>query len=119
YFYDSTIGTDSMALALNQYSASNPGTTVFSTTSNSTFVSELATGKYNLVAYFVQDWYPTFFPAGTAALKAYVAGGGKAIVTDWASTLGSDFIAPFGASFSGPVNKGQFMVTAPGLTPAG
>jgi hypothetical protein len=117
YFSDATMGTDSMALALNQWAAAHPGTSVFSTSSDTTFATQLTSGKYNLAVFFVQNFGPSYYPTGVAALQAYVAAGGKAIVTDYNTMEGSSFIAPFGATFSGPTNNTQFTVTNPSLNP--
>ncbi len=117
YFYDSKIGTDSMAMALSQWATAHPGTNIYSTNSDSTFATQLGTGKYSLAVFFVQDYYPSSLSAGVSALQAYVAAGGKAIVDDFATAVGSSFLTPFGAQFSGPTNKTQFTVTNPPLTP--
>ncbi len=116
YFNDTTASTDSMAIALSQYTASHPGVSVYTTNSDSTFATQLATGKYNLAIFFDQNFFPSSLSNGVSALQAWVAGGGKAIVDDFATTQGNGFVSPFGANFSGPVNKNQFTVTNPNLS---
>ncbi len=100
YFTDTTIGTDSMALALNQWATTHPGVSVYTTSSDTTFATQLATGKYNLAVFFMQGYGPSSYPTGVSALQSYVASGGKAIVTDFATFEGSGFVSSFGATFS-------------------
>jgi hypothetical protein len=117
YFSDATLGTDSMSLALNQWATAHPGTSVLSTSSDTTFATQLTSGKYNLAVFFLQNFGPSYYPTGVSALNAFVAAGGKAIVADYNTSQGSSFIAPFGASFSGPTNNNQFTVTNPSMSP--
>jgi hypothetical protein len=117
YFSDYTVGTDSMSIALTQYAAAHPGTNIYTTSSDTTFASQLASGKYNLAVFFVQGYYSTLYPAGVSALQTFVAGGGRAIADNWAVPAGPSFLSSFGATFAGPVNNTQFTVTDPSLNP--
>jgi hypothetical protein len=113
YFVDFTLGTDSMAAGINNWAAAHPGANVNMTNDQNNFAAALASGNYSIAVVAIQDFAYFSYPTVTAALSNFFASGGNVIVQDWYYP-GSDsgFIAPYGATFTGPADNNTFTVGA-------
>ncbi|MGP8049480.1 MAG: VPLPA-CTERM sorting domain-containing protein [Desulfobaccales bacterium] len=108
YFSDATVGTDHMAGAL---AALGPGYSVTTVASSSAFATDISSGTYNLGIFMVQGSLSTDYNDGITALGAFVAGGGRAIYTDWSEN--NTYAALFGATWTGTANESSFNVSGP------
>ncbi|HZU37976.1 MAG TPA: PEP-CTERM sorting domain-containing protein [Gemmataceae bacterium] len=113
YFVDLTLSTDSMAAGINAWAAAHPGANVNMTNDQNNFAAALASGNYNIAVVAIQDNSYYSYPTATSALASFFAGGGKVIVQDWYYPgFDSGFIAPYGATFTGPNDHNAFTVGA-------
>jgi hypothetical protein len=98
YFTDGNNGTDEMAAALAALPASYTITTV---SDLATFTTDIGSGTYQLGIFAQQESAGPNYDTARNALASFVAGGGRAIIDDWAPF--TDLTA-FGATFTGAVN---------------
>jgi hypothetical protein len=115
YYVDFLAGTDRMLDALTDLQSRGVDTFT-QVTSSSAFITQLATGNYDLAVFMIQG-NPA--PADAFnALAAYHAAGGRAIVADWYAP-DDIFLGQFGATHAGPTDRLQYSVLPPldsGLT---
>jgi hypothetical protein len=113
YFRDLVLGVDAMAQAipLSLADQGQPPTAFTVTADQNVFAAQVALlnpmNPNDKVVFFDQNFPVTTYPAATAALNAFVAAGGRAIVTGWFAG-DSAFFGPFGATFTGPTNNTSF-----------
>jgi len=112
YYRDYIFGVDGMAAALSGLGSDYSVTTV---SDSSDFETEIATGNYSLGIFFVQGFEASIYPTAINALGGFVAGGGKAIYTDWSRNNSLAF-ANFGVGFTGNYNQDTMTVTMPELS---
>lgn len=95
YGYDFYLGANSVSAALTA-----GGHTVTTVTDDwTTFNSDLAGGGFDLVIAIVQN---SSNGVDEASLSSHIAGGGRAILTDWTQT--ASFATMFEASYTGNTN---------------
>jgi hypothetical protein len=108
YYSDFNLGTDAMGQALTALSGAN---TVTTATSSADFATKISSGSYNLGVFSAQNFGSSSYGDGINALGAFVAGGGKAIYTDW--SMDNIFAALFAAQWTGGRNQDIVTVVNP------
>ena len=110
YYVDMVFGTDAMAHALVNVSASHAVTTAPTLRD---FSREIASGAYDLGIFFQQNSAGRNYNTAIAALGTFVVGGGKAIYADWSRNATNG--ANFDVGYTGDVNFTSLTVVDPAL----